>query len=92
MFAATATPNSSWITACHRDENPYSVPVSATIEKVEIPLSVLESVETLDELEDWLMTHNPAVMAELRKARKDDQAGRFRAWKPRYVACPTKSK
>jgi hypothetical protein len=66
--------------------------VSATIDKVEIPLSVLESVETKDELEDWLMAHNPAVMAELRKARQDDEDGKFRPWKPRYAAWPTESK
>ncbi|HUJ72775.1 MAG TPA: hypothetical protein VLZ30_11055 [Verrucomicrobiae bacterium] len=66
--------------------------VSATPDKVEIPLSVLESVETLDELEDWLMTHNPAVMKELRQARRDDESGKFRPWKPRYAAWPTESK
>jgi hypothetical protein len=66
--------------------------VSTATEQVQIPLSVLESVETLDELEDWLMTHHPHVMAELRQARQDDQAGKFRPWKPRFAAWPTKSK
>ena len=41
---------------------------------VEIPLRVLESVDTLDELEDWLMARNPRVVKELREARKQDLA------------------
>ena len=43
-------------------------------ETVEIPTSVLSSVETLDELQDWLTAQNPKVIAELR-------AGKFRIWK-----------
>ena len=49
---------------------------------VEIPLRVLESVDTLDELEDWLMARNPRVVKELREARKQDLAGEFKPWKP----------
>jgi hypothetical protein len=59
---------------------------------VEIPLKVLESVDTLDELEDWLTAQNPRVMRELKQARRDDQAGRFMPWKPRFLPCPTGSK
>ncbi len=51
---------------------------------VEIPLSVLSSVETLDELQDWLTAQHPQIMAELREARQEDIAGTFRAWKPRH--------
>jgi hypothetical protein len=59
---------------------------------VEIPLKVLESVDTLDELEDWLTAQNPRVMRELKQARRDDQAGRFKPWTPRFLPCPTGSK
>ena len=59
---------------------------------VEIPIEVLESVDTLDELEDWLTAHNPRIMRELRQARQDDVAGKFKPWKPRHLPCPTKSK
>ena len=45
---------------------------------IEIPASVLSSVETLDELQDWLTAQNPRVMAELRAARKEDLAGEFK--------------
>ena len=59
---------------------------------VEIPTKVLESVDTLDELEDWLMAKNPRLMRELRQARQDDLAGKFKPWKPRHLSCPTGSK
>ena len=59
---------------------------------VEIPLKVLESVDTLDELEDWLTAHNPRIMRELKQARRDDLAGKFKPWKPRFLPCPTGSK
>ena len=59
---------------------------------VEIPLTVLESVDTLYELEDWLTAQNPRVMRELKQARRDDLAGQFKPWKPRFLPCPTGSK
>jgi hypothetical protein len=54
-------------------------------ETIEIPTAVLSSVETLDELQDWLTAQNPRLIAELRDARKEDLAGEFKAWKPRHV-------
>jgi hypothetical protein len=39
---------------------------------VEIPVSVLSSVETLDELQDWLTAQNPQIVAELREAGRQD--------------------
>jgi hypothetical protein len=59
---------------------------------VEIPTAVLSSVETLDELQDWMTAQNPGVLAELRAARKEDLAGEFKVWKPRFLPCPTESK
>ena len=60
---------------------------------VQIPTEVLASVETLDELEDWLMAQNPQLMRELRQARRDDLAGKYKLWKPRHLPCPpTESK
>jgi hypothetical protein len=59
---------------------------------VEIPTSVLSSVETLDELLDWLTARHPQIVAELRAARQEDTNGQFKTWKPRHVPCPTGSK
>ncbi len=50
---------------------------------IEIPVPVLSSVETLDELQDWLTAQNPRIIAELREARQQDVAGVFRPWQPR---------
>jgi hypothetical protein len=61
-------------------------------ETVEIPTEVLSSVETLDELQDWLTAQNPKVMSELREARREDKAGKFKLWKPRHLSCLTGSK
>jgi hypothetical protein len=52
---------------------------------LEIPAAVLGSVETLDELQDWLTAQHPDIIAELRKARQDDVAGEFKEWKPRHL-------
>jgi hypothetical protein len=55
------------------------------IDTIEIPTQVLLSVETLDELQDWLTAQDPKVIAELRAARREDKAGKFKAWKPRHL-------
>ena len=59
---------------------------------VEIPVSVLSSVETLDELQDWLTAQSPGIVGELQQARADDVAGKFKVWNPRHVLWPTVSK
>jgi len=59
---------------------------------VEIPTPVLSSVETLDELQDWLTARNHKIIADLRAARREDRAGKFKPWKPRHLPCPTGSK
>jgi hypothetical protein len=59
---------------------------------VEIPVPVLSSIETLDELDDWLTAQNPQIIKELREARRQDLAGEFKPWRPRHVSWPTESK
>jgi len=59
---------------------------------VEIPVSVLSSVETLDEMQDLLTAQNSQIIDELREARRQDLAGEFKAWEPRHVSWPTASK
>jgi hypothetical protein len=58
---------------------------------VEIPIFVLSSLDTLEELEDWLMAQNPKIMAELEDARREHLSGKTKEWKPRYLPCPTES-
>jgi len=59
---------------------------------VEIPVPVLSSIETLDELQDCATAHNPGILAELHEARQEDLAGGFKVWEPRHVKWPTESK
>ena len=59
---------------------------------IEIPVPVFSSVETLDELQDWLTAQHPDIMAELLQARREDLAGEFKGWQPRHLPCPTESK
>lgn len=59
---------------------------------VEIPVPVLSSLETLDELQDWLTAQNPQLIAQLQEARRQDLAGEFKPWQPRHVPWPTASK
>ena len=61
-------------------------------EIIEIPKAVFNSVDTLDELEDWLMAHNPRVMRELLQTRREDVAGKFKPFKPRHLDANGKSK
>src|SRR5208337_4174020 len=60
-------------------------------ETVAIPAAVLSSVETLDELQDWLTAQNPKLIAELRAARREDRAGKFKGWKPRHLPWPAEN-
>jgi hypothetical protein len=62
------------------------------VETVTIPTAVLSSVETLDELQDWLTAQNPQIMNELREARQEDLSGQFKVWTPRHGSCPAASK
>ncbi len=43
--------------------------------EISIPVSVLLSVTSLDELEDWLQARDPEFVAELRRIRAEDLAG-----------------
>ena len=60
-------------------------------ETVEIPAAVLSSVETLDELQDWLTGQNPVIIEELRVARKEDLAGEFKPLQPPFPRPPVRS-
>lgn len=50
-------------------------------ETVTFPLSVFETADTLYDLEDWLLAHNPAFIRKMRKSREEDLAGKGTDWK-----------
>ncbi|KAB2833321.1 MAG: hypothetical protein F9K48_08680 [Candidatus Brocadia sp.] len=40
--------------------------------KITFPLSVFETADTKEDLEDWLLSQNPQFIKKMRKARQDD--------------------
>lgn len=52
-----------------------------TTETVSFPLSVFHTAATKDDLEDWLLAHNPEFIKRMRKSRKDDLDEKGRDWK-----------
>ena len=49
-------------------------------EIVSFPLSVFETADTKEDLEDWLLAQNPEFIKKMRKARKDDLRGLGKNW------------
>lgn len=43
-------------------------------------VSVFETAETKEDLEDWLLSQNPDFLKKMRKARKDDIGGKGKDW------------
>lgn len=54
----------------------------ATKEKktVTFPLTVFETANTKEDLEDWLLSQNTEFIKRMRQARKDDLEGRGKDW------------
>jgi len=42
------------------------------VEMVSIPKTTLETAETLEDLEDWLLSRNPEFIKELRCIRREE--------------------
>jgi hypothetical protein len=51
------------------------------IEKVTFPLSVFETADTKEDLEDWLLAQDTEFIKKMRKARQHDIQGREKDWK-----------
>jgi len=45
------------------------------------PVSVFETADTKEDLEDWLLSQDPEFIRKMRKAKKDDIQGRGKDWK-----------
>jgi len=50
------------------------------IETVTFPVSVFETADTKEDLEDWLLSQNPEFIRKMRKTRKDDLLGKGKSW------------
>ncbi|MBU0568753.1 hypothetical protein KJ693_08855 [bacterium] len=51
------------------------------LETITFPLSIFETADTKENLEDWLLSQNSEVIKKMRKARQDDLQGRGKDWK-----------
>jgi hypothetical protein len=49
-------------------------------EEVTFPLSVFETADTKEDLEDWLLSQNYDFIKKMRKARREDISGKGRSW------------
>lgn len=62
---------------------------------ITFPLSVFETADTIEDLEDWLLSRNPEFIKRMRKARRDDIQGKGKDWKSlkkelciKQLSCP----
>jgi len=49
-------------------------------EFITFPISVFETADTKEDLEDWLLSQNPDFLKRMRKARRDDTEGKGKDW------------
>jgi len=49
-------------------------------ETVTFPLSVFETADSKEDLEDWLLAQSPDFIKKMRKARHDDVQGKGKDW------------
>ncbi len=46
---------------------------------IHIPISIWETAETKEDLEDWLLANDPRFIEQMRQLRREDLAGEFEA-------------
>jgi hypothetical protein len=51
------------------------------LETVTFPLSIFETADTKEDLEDWLLSQNSDFIIKMRKARRNDLQGKGKDWK-----------
>jgi hypothetical protein len=49
-------------------------------ESVTFPITVFETADTKEDLEDWLLSQNPRFIKKMRKARQEDFLGKDKNW------------
>jgi hypothetical protein len=49
-------------------------------ETVSFPLSVFETADTKEDLEDWLLSQDFEFIKKMRKARQEDLLGKGKSW------------
>jgi hypothetical protein len=49
-------------------------------ESITFPITVFETADTKEDLEDWLLSQNPQFIRKMRKARQEDLLGKGKSW------------
>jgi len=49
-------------------------------ESITFPITVFETADTKEDLEDWLLSQNPQFIKKMRKARQEDLLGKGKSW------------
>jgi hypothetical protein len=49
-------------------------------ETVTFPISVFETADTKEDLEDWLLSQDPEFIKKMREARQEDLLGKGKRW------------
>ncbi|MFH0774080.1 MAG: hypothetical protein V2A53_01100 [bacterium] len=47
---------------------------------VVFPISIFETADTIDDLEDWLLSQSPDFIKKMRKTRKEDEKNGGKDW------------
>ncbi len=47
---------------------------------IQIPVSIFETADTKEDLEDWLLSQNPEFIKRMRKSREEDLKGIGKDW------------
>ncbi len=69
-------------------ENEQMPLINKKDDTVTFPLTVFKTAETIEDLEDWLLSNNPDFIKRMRKARQEDIQGKGKNWedlKKNYV-------
>jgi hypothetical protein len=49
-------------------------------ESITFPITVFETADTKEDLEDWLLPQNSQFIKKMRKARQEDLLGKGKSW------------
>ncbi len=69
-------------------ENEQMPLINKKDDTVTFPLTVFKTADTIEDLEDWLLSNNPDFIRRMRKARQEDIQGKGKNWedlKKNYV-------
>ncbi|MBM4323306.1 MAG: hypothetical protein FJ115_07090 [Deltaproteobacteria bacterium] len=49
-------------------------------ESISFPITVFETADTKEDLEDWILSQSPRFIKKMRRARQEDLLGKGKSW------------